>query len=125
MITSQVDPERQLVIHQVEGDLTLAGILLAMQSVQEHAGFQPDFAVLWDLRGNTLHISMQEIIHLHPAIVAMANKLRPQGKVAWVPATRFGETVINTLYNEHPWSQEWRTFSSVEEALNWAEADRT
>ena len=121
MISSQVYPDRRLAIHRADGDLTLAGILLAMQSLQENPAFEPDFAVVWDLRDNILLISLHEIIHLPSSIVQMANKLRPRGKVAWVPATHLGETIINSLYEEHDWSQEWRAFQSLDDALKWAE----
>ena len=120
MISTRVEPERRLAVQTVNAELTMAGMLNAMRALYADPEFESDFAVVWDLRENELAIALREILYLDPRIVELANENRPHGKVAWVPATGFGAAVINALYREHPWAQEWKTFTSLEDAIEWA-----
>ena len=120
MFTTDVYPDQKVAVHTIEGELTMLGIFAAMHGLYQRADFKPEFGVVWDLRDNDLAITMQEIIYLDAKFVEAANANRPGGRVAWVPATRFGGAILETLYAEHPWTQEWRNFTSLEEALSWA-----
>ena len=120
MIFTRIEPERRLALQTVAAELTMEGILNAMRTLYGDPEFQPDFGVVWDLRENDLAITLREILYLDPKIVQLANESRPGGKTAWVPATGFGAAIIKTLYREHSWAQEWRTFTSLDDAIEWA-----
>ena len=122
MVLTRVDKSRRLAIHTVDGELSMNAVLAAMRSLYDDPEFERDFGVVWDLSGNDLAISLREIIYLDRQIVEFANQNRPDGRVAWVPATGFGAGIIKTLYREHPWAQEWQTFTSLDEAIAWASA---
>ena len=120
MLHTEIDTARKLVVHTAApGVLRLTDVLSTAVSSFRHPDFHPEFSVVWDLRGCQVGITLQEIIDLHPTIVARANAVRPSGKTAWVAPNAFSESIIQLLYKQHNWSAEWRTFSTVESAIVW------
>ena len=120
MFTTEIDTARKLAIHRVDrGKLQLVEVFVAANDLFHDPRFEPDFNVIWDLRHCEVGITLQEIMDLHPTIVAASNAARATGKTAWVTDSAFGEAVIKLLFAHHEWSTEWRTFPTLDRAINW------
>ena len=119
MIETEVDPDRRIAIHRGHGTLLLAELPAVTRRLAADPTFDPDYAIVWDLRECDIGITFEEIVHLDPLIVELANQFRPGGKTAWVASTALGEAIIKLLYREHNWSAEWRTFSTLNAAVAW------
>ena len=100
LISTKLDAGNRLVIHRVEGELTMDMVLQSVPELYARPEFESDFGIVWDLRDCHIAITLQEIIHLDPNIVRYANENRHQGKTAWVPGSGLGEAIIRLLYAE-------------------------
>ena len=119
MIEIDVDTERRLATHRGTGELLAPQLLTAMQDLAAHPHFEPNFAIVWDLRQCRIGITIEEILQLDPQLVELANRSRPSGKTAWVASSALGEAMVKLLYRHHNWAAEWETFSTIDAALAW------
>ena len=124
MIETEIDAARRIAVHRCIGDLLMEDVLIAGQRLFSNPDFGSDYGVVWDLRQSRIAITLEEIVNLNPAIVALANASRPSGRTAWVASTALGESIIKLLYGQHDWGAEWRTFSTLETAIGWCTQGR-
>jgi hypothetical protein len=123
MFSTEIDTARKFAVHKpTRGTVRLADVLSAALGLFAHADFEPEFSVIWDLRDCAVDITLQEIIDLSPKIIEKANAARPHGKTAWIASSAMGEAIIRLLYDQHPWSAEWQTFSTLDGAIAWCRA---
>ena len=126
MFTTEIDARRRIAIHRTDGGtLQLADVLWAAQSLFQNPDFDADMAVIWDLRGCEVGITIQEIISLDPQLVERANAARPSGKTAWIASTPMEESILRLLYGQHDWGAEWQTFSTLDAAIAWCTRSRS
>ena len=119
MVETEIEAGGGIAVHRCIGELVIEDVLIAAQRLFSNPEFKPGYAVVWDLRGCSIGITLEEIITLDPALVAIANEARPAGRTAWVASTAFGESIIKLLYDQHDWAAEWRTFSTLDAAVGW------
>jgi len=119
MIETEIDHAQQIAVHKCTGELMMEDVFISAQRLFQNSDFKPDYEVVWDLRHSRIAITLEEIINLASVIVKHANQARPSGKTAWVAPSAFAESIIRLLYEQHEWSTEWRTFSTMDAALAW------
>lgn len=124
MIETEIDNSQRIAIHRCTGKLLMEDVFISAQRLFANPGFERDYEVVWDLRDSEIAITLEEIINLASAIVQHANEARPSGKTAWVAPSAFADSIIRLLYDQHEWSTEWRTFSTMDAAIAWCKRDR-
>lgn len=120
-VTTELDPERNLIIQTVTGRLTLQDFIAAFKSALSHPDFTSGMNVLWDLTNASL--ADTEVNDMHQMINFIHYHISRRGtgfKLAIVAPGKleFGLARMYEVYGEVlPFSK--RAFYRMQEALEW------
>ncbi|MEM8765864.1 MAG: hypothetical protein AAGE43_00340 [Pseudomonadota bacterium] len=110
-----------IVVHTAADDVSLEQISEAMQAWYQHADFDPERPVLWDLRAVTMElerdgITPERVTSWSESSSAVINAERAGRKTAWV----FGEDgtaeLASELLGAYDWQHKVRIFANDMEA---------
>ena len=116
----EIDPERRRALVEIDGTVTAAVVMEAMEELFGNPQWQPGYDGLWDCSG------IQQLV-MDPAdlgaLVALATSLAPRigtGRGAFV-LTRDLDSMMAALvvYRSRPSDRDRRVFRTREEAVAW------
>lgn len=119
MISTEITPK--LVIHTAVGRTELNEITAAMTAWYEHADFDPDLPVLWDMRAATFQRPAEDLVtSWSESNRVLINARRPGRKTAWVlPDTEVTAFAVDLL-TRADFHHRVRIFhNDVEAATSW------
>ena len=108
-----------IIRYRCSGQISIRDLLETLQETVADHRYEETSASIWDLRGGEYIIGYQEYQLAAPEFRAALGRPRVIRKTAWVVQYQMSEAIIDTYFREHKWSQEWRTFNSVEAAEEW------
>ena len=94
----------KLVIHTGDAEITVEDIAVTWHGWYDHADFNPDTPVLWDLRHADINISETAAVELLEQLLELTNEKRSGRKTAWV----FGTATATEFAVESLGKQDWQ-----------------
>lgn len=94
----------KLVIHTGDAEITVADIAATWRGWYDHADFNPDTPVLWDLRRAEINVTETAAVELLEQLLELTNEKRSGRKTAWV----FGTTTATEFAVESLGQQDWQ-----------------
>ena len=94
----------RLVIHTGDAEITVEDIGVTWRGWYDHADFNPDTPVLWDLRHAEINITETAAVELLEQLLELTNQKRSGRKTAWV----FGTATATEFAVESLGDQDWQ-----------------
>ena len=94
----------KLVIHTGDAEITVEDIAVTWHGWYDHADFNPDTPVLWDLRHADINITETAAVELLEQLLELTNEKRSGRKTAWV----FGTATATEFAVESLGKQDWQ-----------------
>ena len=94
----------RLVIHTGDAEITIEDIAVTWHGWYDHADFNPDTPVLWDLRHAEINITETAAVELLEQLLELTNQKRSGRKTAWV----FGTATATEFAVESLGKQDWQ-----------------
>ena len=121
MISSRFDKDRFVMVHTATEELTVEEIVTATRLWFSHTSFNPKRAVVWHIEEATLQMTLDELGAIYDRVRQSVKEKRSGGKTAWVHSSAMVRSMIDIVSAEFDWGSEWRTFSTLAEALRWCD----
>lgn len=120
MFVSIYRPDVKVMIHDCEGSISLADLLLANQTWFGHEMFDSTLPVVWDMHDYPLTMGIDELRNAYAmARSALGERKRQGGRTGWVHSTALVRAMIEVVRDEFDWGSDWETFDSRDAALEW------
>lgn len=124
MISTTFEPDRNLYVMKISGDITAPELVTAYDTAFAHQDFRPDMHAIWDLTGLRLvSIPLGEIRKLPPGLREYARR-RGQYKAALVPGSATDRSLLRiyvTILKLIGTNIKFRVCQSKTDAYEWIE----
>ena len=119
MVDVQYDQERHVVVFTTEGALSLRDIVVGAKKWIDHADFENDINMLWDLRETSWQAAVSEFLMLSDEITDRVNTIWSGDKIACLVETKTEIALVDTHLGSLGWKAQWKGFSSDTDAMAW------
>jgi hypothetical protein len=113
----------RLVRHRARGPVTIKTISAAYLGRARDPAYDPFVPVLWDLRGQTVQIALDEFTTLPTFTNRLTGRLRAGLRTAILVDSAIAEYGMDLAVRNPAWAADMRVFRDEKEALAWLGAE--